>query len=60
MWDILWYPKVFQVHSLGLRANLIAIGNGKSLYRPSGTVFVELRHKNKVNWEKRDGAWIKL
>ena len=45
MWDSLWYPKIFLVHSIGLRANLIAIGNGKSLYRPSGTVFAETRLK---------------
>ena len=43
MWDSLWYPKIFLVHSIGLRANLIAIGNGKSLYGPSGTVFAETR-----------------
>ena len=42
MRDSLWYPKIFLVHSIGLQANLIAIGNGKSLYRPSGTVFVEM------------------
>ena len=46
MWDSLWYPKIFLVHSIGLRANLIAIRNGKSLYHPSGTVNVELRHKH--------------
>ena len=46
MWDSLWYPKTFLVHSIGLRANLIAIGNGKSLYRPSGTVFAEMRHQH--------------
>ena len=45
MWDSLWYPKIFLVHSIGLRANLIAIRNGKSLYHPSDTVNVELRLK---------------
>ena len=45
MWDSLWYPKIFLVHSIGLRANLIAVVNGKSLYRPSDTVIVEKRLK---------------
>ena len=36
MWDRLWYQKIFLNHSIGLRANLIAIGNWKSLYlRPA-------------------------
>ena len=43
MCDRLWYQEIFLNHSIGLRANLIAIGKGKSLYCPSGTVFAELR-----------------
>ena len=51
MWDLLWYQKIFLNHSIGLRANLIAIGNGKSLYRTSGTVIEKMRLLRRLIWQ---------